>query len=154
MTVLIDSWTWIEYWKGGPRSRQAADYIDGSETAIVSTVNLAETLYWVMRHYDEPTVEEKRLTIAKRCFLIPLDMKIAVDAAKTKKKTKLGLADSIVLATARNENATIVTGDPDFRGMNNVFYIGPLTGHQLPVRPLKEMRGFVKGVSSKGIRDE
>ena len=26
--------------------------------------------------------------------------------------------------------------------------------HLVPVRPLKEMRGFVKGVSSKGIRDE
>lgn len=26
--------------------------------------------------------------------------------------------------------------------------------HLVRVRPLKEMRGFVKGVSSKGIRDE
>ena len=26
--------------------------------------------------------------------------------------------------------------------------------HLAPVRPLKEMRGFAKGVSSKGIRDE
>jgi len=26
--------------------------------------------------------------------------------------------------------------------------------HLVPVRPLKEMRGFTKGVSSKGIRDE
>ena len=26
--------------------------------------------------------------------------------------------------------------------------------HLVPVRPLKEMRGFAKGVSSKGIRDE
>ncbi len=25
--------------------------------------------------------------------------------------------------------------------------------HLVPVRPLKEMRGFAKGVSSKGIRD-
>jgi len=127
MTVLIDSWTWIEYWKGGPHSRQAADYIDGSETAVVSTVNLAETLYWVLRHYNELTMEEKKVTIAKRCFLIPLDIKIAIDAAKTRKKTKLGLADSIILATAKTENADLVTGDPDFRGLNNVSYIGPMT---------------------------
>ena len=26
--------------------------------------------------------------------------------------------------------------------------------HLVPIRSLKEMRGFVKGVSSKGIRDE
>ncbi len=125
MTVLIDSWTWIEYWKGGAYSRRAGEHIDGSETAIVSTVNLAETYYWVLKHYGEDTAEQKRITIARRCFLIPLDEDIAVNAAKAKRERKVGLADSIIIATGQTENARIVTGDPDFKGLQNVIYIGP-----------------------------
>ncbi len=122
---MIDSWTWIEYWKGGQYSRRASEHIDGSEVAIVSAVNLAETYYWVLRHYGMDAAEQKKTTIKRRCFLIPLDENIAVKAAKTKMEGKKGLADSIVIATGQAENAQIVTGDPDFKGIKDVIYIGP-----------------------------
>jgi predicted nucleic acid-binding protein len=124
MTVLIDSWAWIEYWKGGAYSRLASEHIDGSETAIVSTVNLAEIYYWVLKHYNTDVAKQKKTTITRRCFLIPLDESIAVNAAKAKKEHGIGLADSIVLATGQAENAQIVTGDPDFKELANVIYIG------------------------------
>src|SRR6266700_3566255 len=82
MTVLIDSWSWIEYWRGGPYSAKAAKFIEGSEMALGSTINLTETYFWVLRHYGEKNAEEKRETLKKRCFLIPVDEEIAVEAAR------------------------------------------------------------------------
>ncbi len=123
MTVLIDSWAWIEYWRGGSHSKKAAEYIEGSEPAVASTINLAEIFFWVLRHYDERMAEEKRETLRKRCFLIPLDDKTAVEAARLKHSLKLLMADSIILATARARNAKVVTGDKDFKGLPDTLFI-------------------------------
>ena len=124
MTVLIDSWAWIEYWRGGPESAKAAKFIEGSDTALASTVNLTETFFWVLRHYGEKKAEEKRETLKKRCFLVPLNEEIAVEAARLKFSLKTGLADSIILATARSRGAKVVTGDPDFKHIPDTIFLG------------------------------
>jgi len=124
MTVLIDSWSWIEYWRGGPHSAKAAKFIEGSEMALGSTINLTETYFWVLRHYGEKNAEEKRETLKKRCFLIPVDEEIAVEAARLKSGLKTSLADSLILATARGRGAKVVTGDPDFKQIPDAIFIG------------------------------
>ena len=124
MTVLVDSWAWVEYWSGGSHADQVALHIEGKEDAIVSTINLTEIYHWVLLHYDEKTAEEKVITIRKRCFIMPVEEEIAIEAAKIKHKTKVALADSIILATAKKAKAKILTGDPDFRSLKNVLYIG------------------------------
>ena len=120
---MIDSWSWIEYWKGSRYSDKASRYIEGTETAIVSTINLAEIYFSILRDYDEKKAGEKADTVRKRCFVIPLDEKIAIDAAQLKHSLKLGLADSIILATARTRNAKTVTGDKDFEGLPDTVFI-------------------------------
>ncbi len=124
MTVLIDSSASIEYWRGGTFAGKAAKYIEGSETAVLSTVNLTEIFFWVLRQYDEKKVEEKRETLKKRCYLIPLDEETAVDAARFKRTLRLSLADSIILATAKNRGPKVVTGDKDFKGPSDTLFIG------------------------------
>ena len=121
---MIDSWAWIEYWRGGTHSEKASDYIEGSQPAILSTINLAEVYFWVLKHYDDRTAEEKRATLTRRCFLIPPDEGIAVNAAKARRDLKLSLADSIILATAQSRTAKVVTGDKDFKGLPDTLYIG------------------------------
>lgn len=123
MTVLIDSWSWIEYWKGSRYAEKAAEYIEGTDTAVLSTVNLAEIYFSVLRDYNEKKAREKADTVRKRCFLIPVDEQIAVDAARLKHSLKLPLADSIILATARTRNAKIVSGDKDFKGLPDTLFI-------------------------------
>ena len=124
MTVLVDSWAWIEYWSGGPHADQAGLHIEGEEEAIVSTINLAEIYHWVLLHYDEKMAEEKVSTVRKRCFIIPVEEEIVIEAAKIKHKTKKALADSIILATAKQVKAKILTGDADFKGLKDIIYIG------------------------------
>ncbi len=123
MTVLIDSWAWIEYWKGGRHKEQAAAYIDGDEEAVISTINLAEVYFWILRFYDEATANDKVSTIEKRCHAVVLERDIAIEAAKIKKSEKLGLADSLILSTARQVGGKVVTGDPDMQGIRDVIFL-------------------------------
>ncbi len=37
---------------------------------------------------------------------------------------KWGIGDSIVYATARREGAMLMTGDPHFKGVKDVVYLG------------------------------
>ena len=39
MTVLIDSWAWIEYFKGTEAGERARPYLQSGEEIIVSAVN-------------------------------------------------------------------------------------------------------------------
>ena len=123
MTVLIDSWAWIEYWKGGKLGEAAAAVIDGEEESVASTINLAEVYTWVARSYDEATAGEKVATVERRCHVIPFERDTALEAAKIKRRERLGLADSLILATARQVGAKVVTGDPDMKGLKDVAFL-------------------------------
>jgi predicted nucleic acid-binding protein len=124
LTVLIDSWAWIEYWKGGKLAGEAASYIDGDEESVVSAINLAEVHLAIARSYDEATAGKKVATMEKRCHVVPVDRNIAIEAAKIKKKEKLGLADSLILATAHQVGGRVVTGDPDLKSLRDVVFLG------------------------------
>ena len=126
MTVLIDSWVWVEYFKGSEYGKYAKKYIEGNEKAIISTINIAEVYRWILRFYDERIAEEKKNVMEERCFLIPVDTEIAVIAAKIKHNEKMGLGDALIYATAKKENAILLTGDSgdsDFEGKEGVIFI-------------------------------
>jgi predicted nucleic acid-binding protein len=123
MTVLIDSWAWIEYWKGGKLAQSAAKYIEGEEEAIVSPINIAEIYHWISKYYNERTADTRISLVERRCYMIPVERDIAIEAAKIKKRNQLGLADSVILATARSVQGKLVTGDPDFKSVDNVILL-------------------------------
>jgi predicted nucleic acid-binding protein len=123
LTVLIDSWAWIEYFQGSEAGKAVKGYIDDDQEIIISTINLAEVYRWILRYYNEKTAEEKRLAMKERCILIDVDEEIAVNAAKIKHNLKWGLGDSIVYATAKRRGSKVVTGDSDFKGMEDVIFL-------------------------------
>ncbi len=123
LTVLIDSWAWIEYFKGSKAGEKARKYIEGKEKAIISAINIAEVYRWILRFYDEKIAKEKINVMKERCFVIPVDEEIAIMAAKIKHEEKLGLGDAIIYATAKKEEAIILTGDSDFKDKENVIFI-------------------------------
>lgn len=124
MTVLIDSWAWIEYFRGSRAGEKVSRIVEDEEEAVISTINLAEVYRWVLRFYDKDTAKEKADAMKQRCFVVDVTEDIAIKSADIKHETKLGLGDAIILATANQENAKVLTGDPDFRGRDGVVYIG------------------------------
>jgi predicted nucleic acid-binding protein len=123
LTVLIDSWAWIEYFQGSNAGKAVMGYLDDDQELIISAINLSEVYRWILHFYDERIAEEKKTAMKERCLLIDVDEEIAVEAARIKHRLKWGLGDSIVYATARREAASVLTGDSDFKGQNDVIFL-------------------------------
>ena len=55
--------------------------------------------------------------------VVPVENKVAVDAARIRLTNKLALADSLILATARSVGGRVVTGDSDMKGLRDVVFL-------------------------------
>ena len=123
MTVLVDSWAWIEYFKGSSAGVKAKEIIESSQKVLLSTINVSEIYLFLLR--NKPADAERLIKfIIDSSFITPLTTSIALKAARIKHMQKIGLADAIVAATAEENNAKILTGDDDFKNMKNVIYLG------------------------------
>jgi len=120
---LIDSWAWIEYFKGSKAGEKVRKYIEDKEKAIISTINIAEVYRWILHFYDKKIADEKINAMKERCFVIPVDEEIAIMAAKIKHREGFGLGDAIIYATAKKENAFLLTGDDDFKNKEDIIFI-------------------------------
>ena len=131
MTVLVDSWSWIEYLKGTLPGEKVREVIENStERVIVSAVNIAEVYKAFLRDFPYPKnehlAEDSRAAIVQRSFVYDVDEEIAVESARINHKMKLGLGNSIIYATAKREAAKVLTGDPHFKGVKDTIYLGEL----------------------------
>ncbi len=123
MRYLVDSFAWIEYFMGSERGEKVKKIInDPLSECLVSSINLAEVYSKSIKVDGIEMAEERRSFIQSRCAVVDVNDEIAVEAAKIdvdmKKRVKgWGLADSLVLATARAANAKIITWDKHFLGL-------------------------------------
>jgi len=125
----MDSYAWLEYFMGSDAGGKVKEIIDSkADEKLTPSICLAETYAKILKAEDEEKAELRRAFIKSRSALVPLTEDLAVEAAKTdvamKRKVQgWGLADSIVLSTARNRKGKVVTGDPHFRGLVEAFMI-------------------------------
>jgi predicted nucleic acid-binding protein len=119
---LVDSSAWLEFLADGPSSARFAPIIQAVDDLLVPTVVLLE----VSRRVLQQRGEDAALQVAALLHqgrVVPLDSPLALAAANLGVSLKLPLADSIILATARQYGATIWTMDADFEGIDGVKYI-------------------------------
>lgn len=85
------------------------------------------TLYEVFKRLlAEPEGEEialEAVAAMQQGLVVRLDAELALAAAKISSETKLPMADSVILATARDHDATLWTQDSDFEGVEGVRYV-------------------------------
>ncbi len=129
---VIDAYAWIEYFRASEYGEVAKEYIESADSVTPSIV-VAEISRKLQKEIElgneTPEGRLKRLEfINATSQVVELDFDLAVTAGKTdcdmKKKEKgWGLADSIVLCTARSIKGKVVTGDEHFRGLKEVIFI-------------------------------
>jgi len=117
---VIDSYAWIEYFRGSASGSKALKYIEES-TSATSTITLAELQEKYLRE-EWGFFQEDLNFITTKTALVPVDRSIAllageINHSQKKIKTDWGMADSIILATARSAKAKVITGDPHFKGL-------------------------------------
>jgi predicted nucleic acid-binding protein len=123
--ILIDSYGWIEYLAGGKLAPRYEKYVERSseENTVTPTIIVYEVYRKVRREKGEEMALEVYGQLA-RTKIVPLSEELAISAADMSIKLRLGMADSIIYATAKSEEARLVTSDEHFRGLEGVEFIG------------------------------
>lgn len=119
---VVDSSGWLEYFAEGPNADFFAPAIESSEHLLVPSISIYEVFKRVLQQRGEDDALQAVVAM-QQGRVIDLDVTIALLAAKISDAQKLPMADSIILATARSEEATVWTQDADFEGLENIQYI-------------------------------
>lgn len=129
---VIDAYAWIEYFRASKSGEVAKKYIE-SEDAATPTIVVSEISRKLLRETELGNETQagrlKRLEFIRATSqIVDLDFEIAADAGEIdldmKKKVKgWGLADSIILCTARTAKGKVITGDEHFRGLEETIFI-------------------------------
>jgi predicted nucleic acid-binding protein len=119
---LVDTSAWIEWLIGSPAGRDVDSMLPDQSDWLVPTIVQLELAKWLVREIGEEKADQV-LAFSQLCRVVPLDTAIALAAADICRTQKLATADAIVLATARAENADVITCDRHFAGVPGVTVI-------------------------------
>jgi toxin FitB len=119
---LVDSSGWLEYFAGGKNADFFAAPIEDVKHCILSSINIYEVFKKLLEELDEQAALQA-IAVLHQCRIEPIDARLALLAAKISRELKLPMADSLILATARQHNAILWTQDADFKGIEGVRYI-------------------------------
>ena len=118
---VVDSSAWLEFLADGPNAAEFASAIEAVARLVVPTLVITEVLRRLDAQGRREIVPEV-LAHMRQGWVVPLDERLAVDAATMGRERRLALADSIVLATAVAVEGTIWTQDEDFKDLPGVQY--------------------------------
>ena len=118
---VVDSSAWLEYFANGPNAGYFADAIEATDELVVPSITILEVFKRVYQQRGEgPALQA--VALIQQGQVVDLTSAIALVAARLGVQHQLPLADSVVLATARQHEATLWTQDADFDGIPGVRF--------------------------------
>ncbi len=125
--IVVDTYAWIEYFRGTIEGERAKKFIDGDFQLLTPSIVIAELS-------DKSTRGEmsdwdiKRRFISLKSGILPLDETTADKAGKIKhwlrKKYKdVGIIDAIILTHSLIAEARLLTGDTHLKSLENAIDI-------------------------------
>ena len=120
--LVVDSSCWIEILTSGPRASRCEKMVRRADSILVPTLVLFE----VYKKISSKVGEAQSLSTVgylSQNKVLDLDRATALLAADLSLELNLPMADSIVLAHAKIQNAELVTMDNDFAGLDRVTVI-------------------------------
>jgi ribonuclease VapC len=123
-TLVLDSWSVIAYLEDEPSGQQVADLIAGAhEEGIpiyMTVVNAGEVWYTIAREISE---EEANSSIKElrelRIQFVDVDWELTQEAARFKSHHKMSYAVCYAAALAKTRKADLVTGDAEFKAVED-----------------------------------
>ena len=119
---VVDTSGWLEYFAEGENAAFFAPAIEDSEHLLVPVINVYEVFKKVLQIQGQAMAEIRVADLVKG-EVIDLSTSLAMSAATLSAELKLPMADSIILAVAREYKATLWTQDEHFKDMPGVQYL-------------------------------
>ena len=118
---IVDSSGWLAYFADEPNAKHYLAPLNEPASLVVPTVTIYEVFKVVLRESSENEALQAAVAMQKG-KVVDLTASMAIAASKLSLEHKLPMADSIILATAKDFEATIWTQDSDFKNIDNVKY--------------------------------
>ena len=117
---VLDSYAMIAYFEDEPGADRVAlvlkQLIKGKAKGFMSVVNWGEVYYNTMREQGVSEAEKVILQLDKFPIqIVDVNKELAYEAAKLKGEFRIAYADCFAAALSVKLGAAIVTGDPDFK---------------------------------------
>ena len=121
--IVIDTYAWIEYFKGSDEGLKAKKFIDNDFLLFTPSMVIAE-LSRIYRKEGKPEWDSRRKFISAKSRITELDEITADKSGELKQELRkihkdIGLADAIIASHASKLNARILTGDKHLKNLDN-----------------------------------
>ena len=126
--IVLDSWAIMAYLEDEPAAERVADIIaDAHEEDVplfMTVVNLGEVWYIIAREASEADAN-RSITELRQLGIkfVDADWDLAHEAAGFKSKHKMSFADCFAAALAKQRKAHLITGDQEFKQVEQAVTI-------------------------------
>jgi len=114
--IVLDSYAVLSLLFGEEPGKKVKKLLKEDNEIYLNWNNLVEIYYIVQREESkEKAIKTISLIKAWSINLVEFDERIWLLAGDYKSKGRISFADAFAIATAKNFNAVLVTGDPEFK---------------------------------------
>ncbi len=125
MSIVFDSFAWIEYFSGAPKGKEVEGVLKSGELIYTPAICLTEIKNRFSRaNFDSAEIEKFISFALRHSMILPIDEHIALSAADLIKKMGLHTVDAIIYASALSVEGRLLTGDAHFKNVPNVEFLG------------------------------
>ena len=124
---VVDSFAWVEYLAATPIGAKVREVVDDEANEIfTSALSVSE----IVSRADRDGRDGRRMAslVEGASVIVPMDFTLAVSTgaihADARRRIRdFPYGDAALLATAKRLRARVLSGDPHFRGMENVDFL-------------------------------
>lgn len=127
LKYVLDSYAWIEYFIGSYKGEKVGNIVETEDNELFTpSIVVAEVASITSREKKDPEQAYKNILMLSKTY--ELNHELAKEAGilhaeMRKKMHDFGMADAVILLTARKLGAKIVTGDPHFKNLKEAIFI-------------------------------
>lgn len=122
-TFVLDSWAVLAYFQDEPPSGVVEELLTGANAdgrLLMTVVNLGEVWYTYARRVSDEVATERIEQLALMGIeFVDADWDLTLQAARYKAAHAIAYSDCYAAALSRRERARLVTGDPEFRALED-----------------------------------
>ncbi|MBK5275330.1 MAG: type II toxin-antitoxin system VapC family toxin [Desulfuromonadales bacterium] len=125
---ILDSFALLRFIQKEPGNEPVKAILDDARTgkacAMLNVINMGEVIYTVQRRFGQQFKLDVVMNISRLGIVIlPAPNDLVFRAAELKARFAMSYADTFAVASAIDHDATLVTGDPVFRQVEQLVKI-------------------------------
>lgn len=103
--------------------RTIEEALAGTRTLRLTAVNAGEVTYAVERHLGAVAAHRALVAVQAWTEIVPVDLELASRAGWFKLRGGISFADCVAAALAHRDGIPLITGDPEFKRVEDVIRI-------------------------------